>query len=828
MRQLAAAGQLRPEDMVLREGQQRWVQAASVRGLFPAAAPPAPAPVASRAPAPAAPRRRGLACLLVGVASAMVLGVGACGGLYVALRLLPSAVGTSPLAAGSGKGNVVAAGKPGTPSQGGGKEGGAAAEQPDRRAKQALDLRFIPAEASAAVVVHPRRILQSPLAAALPPVPVLPPAAGNDMINGLGVSPEQVEQVIVFLQAGAARPPTEAPAPPEAPPPPADGWAELNSKEGRFTLRFPVKPKSSERRTPLGMRQVFSAEADDGNLTFEISYVDFPFDSPFIGDEARVDFATRGLEFRPGFKEKKDIKLGKYLGAEVVLDDVQLRTYSVHRVYVAGNRLYELEAATHKERKLPPEFARFFDSFRVTGAGPASPAALLPPDLTPSGGAIVRFTDPVDGKQLLGKLLKGMREAKQDGKVYYVGPAEEGPLGQSMAGYVADGRTLLLAPEPVLRKMLAAAGASSPLLDRLRRADAGDDLTAVLSLEPYRKLMNTLGKPNQALLPPPLAEAATLPDHLVWVTATVNLGGKQLARLTLEADSEESARTAEKVVQGGLDQARQAYRDLRPMVAAQLPPPSAPSLLPVADQLYGGVHVTRAGTRVVVTLDRQPVPKLPEGLIAAAGFNDAEGLNSDPVPDSPYPLGSNNRVGGLGEPGWAGPWSPAGPAVTFQKEVVFEGDGALYLTGEDNIGPGFWRQLAEPQRAVFDVEMHVQVPVGARFTVYLKNGNQPSHEGPVWFVTDGKFQVADAGVPPDTGLTCRPGKWYKVSMHVDVPKRQWEFAVDDQRFMPPQSLKFRNRDEPQLDTIAFLCRTGPGVYIDAVRFTRAPGADPGR
>jgi hypothetical protein len=248
----------------------------------------------------------------------------------------------------------------------------------------------------------------------------------------------------------------------------------------------------------------------------------------------------------------------------------------------------------------------------------------------------------------------------------------------------------------------------------------------------------------------------------------------------------------------------------------------------VADQLYGGVHVARVGTRVVVTLDRPPVPKLPEGLIAAAGFNDAEGLNSDPVPDSPYPLGTGNRVGGLGEPGWAGPWSPVDPAVTFQKEVVFEGDGALYLTGEDNVGPGFSRQLAEPQRGVFDVEMHVQVPVGARFTVYLKNGNQAFHDGPVWSVTDGKFQVADAGVPPDTGLTCRPGKWYKVTMHVDVPKRQWEFAVDDQRFMPPQPLKFRNRDEPRLDTIAFLCRTGPGVYVDAVRFTRAPGAEPAR
>jgi hypothetical protein len=813
LRQLAAAGQLRPEDMVLREGHKQWSKAGAVPGLFPEAAVPGPAP------APAPSRRWGVPCLLVGVASVFLLATCVGGGFFLVWRLLPSPAGTSleqaKLTPGTGKGDAPgASGKPNPADQGAGTKeetpvGSGAAPTPNPQPKRALDLKYIPADASAALVVHPRPILQSRLVAG-----ALPAGAADEMVKELGVRPEQVEQVIVLLQVGA-------PGPASAPPP-KDTWVALESKEGGFSLRFPVQAKQSERKTPLGIRQVFTAEADEGNTTFELSYVDFPKDSPIVGDLSRVDYGTRALEFKPGFKDKKDIKLDNHLGAEVVLDDPDFKTHSVHRVYVVGDRLYELEATTRKAQKPPAEFTRFFDSFKVAGATAPAPEVLLPPDLTPLPAAILRFADPVDGKQLLGKVLKGLREAKHQDKVYYVGPDEEGLLGQPMAGYVADDRTLLLAPEPVLQKMLSAAAEKSPLIDRLRQADANDDLTAIVALEPNRKLLNALGGTTRALLPPPLAEAATLPNRLVWVTATAKLDGNPLAQVTFEADNEESAQAVEKLVQAGLVQARQVYPEGRAALVAQLPPATVPALLGVMDQLYGGVHVTRAAARVSVTVDRPPVRELPADLIAAAGFNDAEGLLSDPVPDSPYPLDTNNRVGGIGEPGWAGPWAPVHPAATFQKKVVFEGDGALYLTGEDNVGPGYSRRLAEPQRGVFQVELYVQVPAGARFSVYLKNGEMAFHEGPVWNVGDGKFQVAEAGVPPDTGFACRPGKWYKVSLRVDMPKRQWEFSVDDKRFVPPQPLQFRNRDEPQLDTIAFLCRTGPGVYIDALRVTRLP------
>src|SRR5437016_12042122 len=63
-------------------------------------------------------------------------------------------------------------------------------------------------------------------------------------------------------------------------------------------------------------------------------------------------------------------------------------------------------------------------------------------------------------------------------------------------------------------------------------------------------------------------------------------------------------------------------------------------------------------TVVLADATRDKRAKAPTDALveASAGFNDAEGLNADKEPDSPYPLGKKNREGGKGEPGWAGPW----------------------------------------------------------------------------------------------------------------------------------------------------------------------------
>jgi hypothetical protein len=244
----------------------------------------------------------------------------------------------------------------------------------------------------------------------------------------------------------------------------------------------------------------------------------------------------------------------------------------------------------------------------------------------------------------------------------------------------------------------------------------------------------------------------------------------------------------------------------------------AQPVLTITDQVFGGIQVTKEGKRLVVRLEKPESPDTsPEGdLIASSGFNDAKGMNSNPVPGSPYPLDSEGKQGGAGEPGWAGPWStPSSPRFSFQKKVVHEGDGALYMSkgGAD-------RRLAEAQRGSFLAEMFVQVPERGGFLCYLNNAGVPFRDGPVWTVKDGKFLVLDG---PDnfreTGFTSRPGKWHKVTLRVDVSRKEWQFFVDDKLFEAPKPLRFRNA-EASLDTIRFQCETEAGIYIDALRITR--------
>jgi hypothetical protein len=194
-------------------------------------------------------------------------------------------------------------------------------------------------------------------------------------------------------------------------------------------------------------------------------------------------------------------------------------------------------------------------------------------------------------------------------------------------------------------------------------------------------------------------------------------------------------------------------------------------------------------------------------------------MNSNPVPGSPYPLDIPNRQGGVGEPGWTGPWLAHADAV-FQSKVVFEGDGALYLKGRPNFGPNYGRQLTKAQSGKFQAEYHLQVPAGSSCGGYLWQDRDGGafHSGPNWSAGGGKFSVWGH---PDTGFQCLPGRWYKVTLRIDVAKQTWEFFVDDRRFESPKPLEFRTKVE-YLDFINFLVEGG--VYIDSLRVTRLPDA----
>jgi serine protease Do len=205
-----------------------------------------------------------------------------------------------------------------------------------------------------------------------------------------------------------------------------------------------------------------------------------------------------------------------------------------------------------------------------------------------------------------------------------------------------------------------------------------------------------------------------------------------------------------------------------------------------------------------------PLPTIPE---ASAGFNDAMGLNVSKTLKSPYALGVKNRPAGEGEPGWSGPW-PASNKATYQKEVVYEGDGALHLTGTEN----FSRRLKTAQKGIFQVEQYVQVPADGDLTAYFWEARDVT--GPMWKSAGGKFLVLNgdergSGQWIDTDLVCIPGKWYKITLYIDLPKQRWDFYVNKTRFKGgPLHFRFK---VASLVEINYLSETAAGGYVDALK-----------
>src|SRR5262249_43668492 len=186
---------------------------------------------------------------------------------------------------GSGAGNGLA--QNGANQGEGGNPGGQKGKEPG---SPPLDVSYIAADFHAALVVHPRRLLESRLASR-----AITPQQLNEVGQELGIAPRNVEQLIVVLDH--ARPDPAAPAKNQGP---ADGWVLVDSAEGRFSARFPQKPKAAERKTLLGVRHDFRAEVGKGEFEYDLGWFDFSPDFAGGTAELKLETAVRGLEFRTG------------------------------------------------------------------------------------------------------------------------------------------------------------------------------------------------------------------------------------------------------------------------------------------------------------------------------------------------------------------------------------------------------------------------------------------------------------------------------------------------------------------------------------------------
>jgi hypothetical protein len=687
LKQLATAGQLGPQDMVLREGHGKWLPAASIKGLLPAVAttaittPPlatlvgptprhgSDAPVAiplnGEMPPPYQPRsqrRRGSWPWLAAAAAGVLVVAG------VAMGVLMWS------GAFSKKGE-----------------------------SSAFDTTYIAADFDSAVIVHPRRMLQSPLLAK-----ALPAEAIDSSIAESGIDPRKVEKVVVLLQplglpvggkSQAALPATrerpveirpvqfspevvlaQAPAPGSAAPAgrasaaeKAIAWLRVNNAFGprhrlveqlatplrevdgdkAFFLRLGTRLVKSKKPTLLagknGSFQAFEVPPEFAGKWIPELVTEFKTTAP-LGDQLEPELVTLEklqIDSASGVDPRR-----KLTGSVIYRKRGELRGPLGLRVtYMAGEYTYTRSVRLGRpldeekgtlEFSFPPlhvdkqtldgvlpafvELCAFPEPRKAVVLSNSLPALLhvmkegtaeeqqAPPggdnDEVPFNlGTILRFTEAQDMKPIVDKVIGKCEEKEFEGKKYLWNPKKM-LNRQPMAAYISDDRTLVIAAEPVLQKMLTARNVSSPLIERLRKADLDNDIIGLMNLEPYLRLpMVAPGlEMATAKAPPNLADLRKLPDMLKAATLTVNLSGERLLEISMETPTPESAASVEKLVRAGVDMAKALYTFGRPMIEQKLPPAAKDTVLKITDQIVApeGLIIRQAGAQVILTLKRPP------------------------------------------------------------------------------------------------------------------------------------------------------------------------------------------------------------------------------
>ena len=223
---------------------------------------------------------------------------------------------------------------------------------------------------------------------------------------------------------------------------------------------------------------------------------------------------------------------------------------------------------------------------------------------------IVRFIEAVDQDDLFSHVKIPLEDGEVDGlKV---------KKGQGAVAHFVDEKTMIFAPEKMLKKVVAAKDVESPLTKRLKAADSKHDLIVVADLKPFA---NELTKGTGFLMlglgdQPEIASIAPLLSKLKSVTLGVGLGSEHVLALGLELDSADSAKQGSESFAKLLKSSRPKYEESKAMFSGELDfenPAANEKVVAIVDGVVNGVAASTEGATLKLT-----VPQLEdlEGLVA--------------------------------------------------------------------------------------------------------------------------------------------------------------------------------------------------------------------
>lgn len=166
------------------------------------------------------------------------------------------------------------------------------------------------------------------------------------------------------------------------------------------------------------------------------------------------------------------------------------------------------------------------------------------------------------------------------------------------AFYIPDDRTLVSAPEPLLKKMLDSKGDTSPLIAKLKSLGSQPDGAVVLDV---KAIAPSLAAAPREFLPRDVVKLLGYLPKLKTLTATANITGKPAAAIALEAaDAKTAAELAALVDKRLLPLGKAFYEIQRPYMLRHTGDPTTQTLFRLFDGIVEQATASQRGTDVVV------------------------------------------------------------------------------------------------------------------------------------------------------------------------------------------------------------------------------------
>jgi type II secretory pathway pseudopilin PulG len=244
---------------------------------------------------------------------------------------------------------------------------------------------------------------------------------------------------------------------------------------------------------------------------------------------------------------------------------------------------------------------------KETGIDPAtvervviSYANFQPPQ-EPSFAVAAYFSQPLDPAQALLPIKSRAKESKVEGKIYWVDAAAR------VSFTMPDTRTVVVAPEPVLKQLLTGKPADTPMAQLLKRTDFSAHSVSVVSLDAIRDQINSLVA-QLPPLPPQFQPFLKIPDLVSSLEIRAQFGGSPDFEWIFHARDEQSAAQLEGLINQGvamgkemlLAQMSQQMRGDDPVEKA-----SVQYARRLADHFAGLIKPARNGARVTFAIDTQ-------------------------------------------------------------------------------------------------------------------------------------------------------------------------------------------------------------------------------